>query len=117
MKNPPLHKSFWNAITGVISMLKSERNFQIEVFALIINLLLIVYLKVTELEAALIIVVSFTVLSLEILNTCVEKICDIIQPKYDIRIKIIKDMAAGSVILMALASVIVGVLIYAKYPF
>ena len=98
-------------------MLRSERNFQIEVLALIINLLLIVYLKVTELEAALILVVSFSVLSLEILNTCVEKICDIIQPEFDERIKIIKDMAAGSVFLMAMASVVVGVLIYSKYLF
>ena len=98
-------------------MLRSERNFQIEVLALIINLLLIVYLKVSELEAALILVVSFSVLSLEILNTCVEKICDIIQPDFDERIKIIKDMAAGSVFLMAMASVVVGVLIYSKYLF
>ena len=98
-------------------MLRSERNFQIEVLALIINLLLIVYLKVTELEAALILVVSFSVLSLEILNTCVEKICDIIQPEFDQRIKIIKDMAAGSVFLMAMASVVVGVSIYSKYLF
>ena len=98
-------------------MLKSERNFQIEVLALIINLFLIVYLKVTELDAAIILIVSFSVLSLEILNTCVEKICDIIQPDYDVRIKIIKDMAAGSVFIMALASIFVGVLIYAKYLF
>ncbi|MDQ0476471.1 diacylglycerol kinase family protein [Chryseobacterium sp. MDT2-18] len=115
MRKPPIHRSFWNAIKGVIWMLKSERNFQIEVLALLINLFLIVYLKVTEFEATIILVVSFSVLSLEILNTCVEKICDIIQPEYDERIKIIKDIAAGSVFLMAIASAIVGVLIYTKY--
>lgn len=96
-------------------MLKAERNFQIEVLALLVNLFLIVYLKVTEFEATIILAVSFSVLSLEILNTCVEKICDIIQPEYDERIKLIKDMAAGSVFLMAIGSVVVGVLIYAKY--
>ena len=117
MRKPPIHKSFGNAIKGAVWMLRSERNFQIEVLALIINLLLIVYLKVSELEAALILVVSFSVLGLEILNTCVEKICDIIQPDFDERIKIIKDMAAGSVFLMAMASVVVGVLIYSKYLF
>ncbi len=117
MRKPPIHKSFWNAISGVFWMLKSERNFQIEVFALLINLFLIVILKVSTVDAAIIIAVSFTVLSLEILNTCVEKICDIIQPDFDQRIKIIKDMAAGSVFLMAMASVVVGVLIYAKYLF
>ena len=117
MRKPPIYKSFWNAISGVFWMLKSERNFQIEVFALLINLFLIVILKVSTVDAAIIIAVSFTVLSLEILNTCVEKICDIIQPDFDQRIKIIKDMAAGSVFLMAMASVVVGVLIYSKYLF
>ena len=117
MRKPPIHKSFWNAIKGTIWMLKSERNFQIEVLALITNLFLIVYLKVTETEAAVILVVCFTVLSLEILNTCVEKICDIIQPEFDERIKIIKDIAAGSVFIMAIASIFVGILIYAKYLF
>ena len=117
MRKPPIYKSFGNAIKGAVWMLRSERNFQIEVLALIINLLMIVYLQVSELEAALILVVSFSVLSLEILNTCVEKVCDIIQPDFDERIKIIKDMAAGSVFLMAMASVVVGVLIYSKYLF
>ncbi|MGA9211297.1 diacylglycerol kinase family protein [Kaistella sp.] len=117
MRKPPIHRSFWNAIKGLIWMLKSERNFQIEVLALIFNLFLIVYLKITEMEAAIILVVSFSVLSLEILNTCVEKIGDMIQPDYDERIKIIKDIAAGSVFLMAIASVVIGVLIYSKYLF
>ena len=117
MRKPPIHKSFWNAISGVFWMLKSERNFQIEVFALLINLFLIVILEVSTVDAAIVITVSFTVLSLEILNTCVEKICDIIQPEYDVRIKIIKDIAAGSVFLMAMASVVVGILIYSKYLF
>ena len=117
MRKPPIHKSFWNALTGVIWMLKTERNFQVEVLALLINIFLIVLLKVTELEAALILIVSFSVLSLEILNTAVEKICDIIQPEFDERIKIIKDIAAGSVFIMALTSVFVGILIYAKYLF
>lgn len=115
MRKPPFYKSFFNALHGVIWMLKSERNFQIEIFGLLINLFLLVYLKVNAFDSALILTVSFAVLSLEILNTCVEKICDIIQPEYDERIKVIKDIAAGSVLLMAIASVFVGILIYWKY--
>lgn len=98
-------------------MLKSERNFQIEVFALLINLFLIVFLKLNTVDAAIILIVSFAVLSLEILNTAIEKVCDIIQPKFDLRIKVIKDISAAAVVLMALASVVVGVLVYWKYLF
>ena len=98
-------------------MLKSERNFQIEVFALLINLFLIVFLKLNTVDAAILLIVSFAVLSLEILNTAIEKVCDIIQPKFDLRIKVIKDISAAAVVLMALASVVVGVLVYWKYLF
>ena len=102
---------------GVIWMLKSERNFQIEVFALLINLFLIVFLKLNTVDAAIILIVSFAVLTLEILNTAIEKVCDIIQPEFDLRIKVIKDISAAAVVLMALASVVVGVLVYWKYLF
>ena len=98
-------------------MLKSERNFQIEVFALLINLFLIVFLKLNTVDAAIILIVSFAVLSLEILNTAIEKVCDIIQPEFDLRIKVIKDISAAAVVLMAFASVVVGVLVYWKYLF
>ena len=98
-------------------MLKSERNFQIEVFALLINLFLIVFLKLNTVDAAIILIVSFAVLSLEILNTAIEKVCDIIQPEFDLRIKVIKDISATAVVLMAIASVVVGVLVYWKYLF
>lgn len=117
MRKPPFHKSVANSFRGVFWMLKSERNFQLEVFALLLNLFLIVFLKLNTTDAAVILIVCFAVLSTEILNTCVEKICDIIQPDFDPRIKIIKDIAAGAVVLIAIVSVLVGILVYVKYLF
>jgi len=96
-------------------MLTYERNFQIEVLAFFINLFLIFYLKLSAIDAALVLIVSFGVLAAEIFNTAVEKICDIIQPEFDKRIGFIKDISAGAVILMAVASVIIGILVYCKY--
>lgn len=98
-------------------MLKSERNFQLEVLAFFINLFLIFYLHLSGFDAILILIVSFGVLSAEIFNTAIEKICDFIQPEYDKRIGFIKDISAGAVILMAILSVVVGVLVYWKYIF
>ena len=115
MRKPPLHKSFGNAFRGIFWMLRSERNFQIEVFGLTVNLFLIIFLKLNASDAAVILTVCFAVLALEILNTCIEKICDIIQPEYDERIKIIKDISAGAVLLMTIGSLGVGAYIYLKY--
>lgn len=117
MRKPPIHRSFLNAFRGVFLMIKTERNFQIECLALLINLFLIFYLHLSSVDTALILIVSFGVLSAEIFNTAIERICDIIEPEFDRRIGFIKDISAGAVILMAAVSVIVGILVYWKYIF
>jgi diacylglycerol kinase (ATP) len=117
MQKTPIHKSFLNAFRGVFMMIKTERNFQIELFAFFANLFLIFYFNLNNTDTALVMIASFAVLSAEIFNTAIEKISDIIQPDFDKRIGFIKDIAAGAVVLTAIASVIVGVLVYWKYIF
>ena len=117
MRKPPFYKSIFHALSGIVWMLRSERNFQLEIFALLINVFLIVFLKLNYFDAALIMIVCFAVLSLEILNTAAEKICDVVQPEFDERIKIIKDISAGAVAFMSFGAVIVGILVYWKYIF
>ncbi len=115
MRKPPINRSFFNAFHGIFLMMQSERNFQIQIFALIINLFLIAFLKLSSVDASLILLCSFAVLSCEILNTSIEKICDIIQPEFDSRIKFIKDAAAGAVLFLTIAAILVALLIYPKY--
>ena len=98
-------------------MLRSERNFQLEILALLINIFLIVYLKLSPEHAAIIFLVCFAVLSVEMLNTAIEKICDFVHPGFSEHIGLIKDIAAGAVLLLAFVSVIIGLLIYPQYIF
>ena len=115
MRKPLLHISFLNAFRGIFIMMKTERNFQLESFAFLVNLFLIFYLHLSKADALLILIVSSGVLAAEIFNTAIEKICDIIQPEFDERIRFIEDISAGAVLLMAAVSVITGVLVYWKY--
>ncbi|MDN4031197.1 diacylglycerol kinase family protein [Chryseobacterium gambrini] len=115
MRKPPVHKSLRNAFRGVFLMMKHERNFQLEFAAFLVNLFLIFYLNLSSTDTILILMVSFGVLTTEILNTAIEKICDFVQPEFDKRIGFIKDISAGAVVLMAILSVIVGVMVYWKY--
>lgn len=117
MRKPPFHKSVLNSVRGLIWMLKNERNFQLEVLALMINIILILILNVKASEAALILILCAAVLSAEILNTAIEKICDIIEPNFDARIGIIKDISAGAVLLLSVTAIIVGLIIYPRYIF
>ncbi len=52
------------------------------------------------------------VMSVEGLNTAIEKIADFIQPNFDARIGLIKDIAAGAVFFAAITAVIIGLIIY-----
>ncbi|WP_323809013.1 diacylglycerol kinase family protein [Chryseobacterium formosus] len=117
MRKPPIHKSLLNAFRGIFLIMKSERNFQLELFAFAVNVFLIFYLKLSSIDTILILLVSFGVLVAEIFNTAIEKTCDFIQPEFDKKIGFIKDISAGGVILTAILSVIVGILVYWKYIF
>lgn len=48
------------------------------------------------------------VLSLEMMNTAIETLCDYIIPEKDPKIKLIKDISAGSVLIAAITSLIIG---------
>ena len=117
MRKPAFHISVLNSVNGIIRMLRSERNFQLEILALLINIFLIVYLKLSPEHAAIIFLVCFAVLSAEMLNTAIEKICDFVHPDFSDRIGLIKDFSAGAVLLLAFVSVIIGLLIYPQYIF
>ena len=80
-----------------------------------LNLFLIVFLGLSNTETALILLCCFFVLVTETLNTCVEKICDYIQPEFDSRIGIIKDLAGGAVMLATISAISVGALVYWPY--
>lgn len=115
MRKPPVHKSFLNAFRGVFLIMKSERNFRIELLAFAVNIVLIFYFRLSLYDTAIILLVSFAVLATEMINTSIEKMCDMVHPEFDKRIGFIKDVAAGAVLLMATASVVVGIIVYGKY--
>lgn len=55
------------------------------------------------------------VLSIEGLNTAIEKVADFIHPDYHERIGFIKDIAAGSVFFAAITAIIIGLIIYVPH--
>ncbi|WP_187478156.1 diacylglycerol kinase family protein [Amniculibacterium sp. G2-70] len=112
---PPFNKSILFAWKGLVYMVKSERNFKIEFLALLINVILIFLLDLNLVDAILILICCFTVLAAEMINTSVEKLCDFLHPTFHPKIGLIKDISAGAVFLLAILSVVVGVLVYLPY--
>jgi undecaprenol kinase/diacylglycerol kinase (ATP) len=104
-------QSFQYAFIGIWHTLKSQRNAQIHVgFALII-LIVGLWLKLSLTEWAIIVLTMGFVIATEMLNTVAEAAMDFATTDFDPQVKIVKDVAAGAVLVAAITSVIVGLLI------
>lgn len=78
-------------------------------------LLLVLFLRVSPLEFALLALSILFVLCAELLNTAVEAVVDLVSPGFHPLAKIAKDTAAGAVLMAACGAAIMGYLILAKY--
>ena len=112
MKNKKLINSFKYAFKGIISALLSERNMKIHdnIMALVIIFGLILNISVGEWFVC--IICFAIVISAEMFNTAFEQMVDIAMPEKDPRAKFVKDVAAGGVLVMAIASLVIGLIIF-----
>jgi diacylglycerol kinase len=100
------------AFLGLISAFKEERNFRIQVLAAALVTALMLVTGLNHIEIAILVLTMVVVLSLELVNSQIEKFLDILHPDHHPRVKIIKDFSAGAVLLSAIGSVLIGVLIF-----
>ena len=102
-------KSFGFAVTGIRTSF-SEQNFRFHVFAMVVVVVAGLLTGLTRIEWAIICIVIGLVLMAEMLNTAIEKVVDLASPDIHPLAKAAKDIAAGAVLVIALFSVIIGIL-------
>lgn len=112
MKNRNLIDSFGNAINGIIYTIKHERNMRIHIVALLGVFILSVFYRLTKTEFLIVCLTVGLVIVCELFNTAMEVLVDIIVDVYHPKAKIIKDVAAGAVLVAAIISLIVGYFIF-----
>ena len=103
------------AISGMFFLLKNEDSIKVQSICILLIVSLGYYFEITKNEWIIHIILIGFILTTEALNTVAEKICDYINPKYDDRIKLIKDISAGAVSFAVISSLIVLIIIY--YPY
>jgi diacylglycerol kinase len=107
-----LLKSFGFAFNGLKTAILKGRNFRIQ---LAIGILAVIAGWALGLNFAewldLVIVISL-VLILELINTSLEAIVDLVSPEIKEAAKVAKDVAAATVLIASIASVIIGVLLF-----
>lgn len=64
---------------------------------------------------ALLAVLCALIIALEMINTCVEKLCDLFCDRYDFSVKIIKDIAAAAVLAVSFPAVFTAVLFFLDF--
>ncbi len=107
-----LIKSFGNAFAGIGYFVGNDRNGKIHVAITLTVLAAGLAFKIVVVEWMLILLCIALVIGLEMLNSALEKLCDIVEPNYHATVKVIKDVSAGAVILAAIVSIIIGILIF-----
>jgi diacylglycerol kinase len=105
-------KSFGYAFEGIRTAFRQEPNFQIHVVIAILVIVFGTFLGLTPSEWLLLLYAIFLVLILELFNTSIEAIINLISPDIHPKAKIAKDISAAAVLLAAIQAVIIGGVIF-----
>ncbi len=112
-----LIESFKVAFKGLFYGARDEATFRAGLAISVVVIFLTFYFPLISIERAIIFLTIFVVLGMELINTQVERTTNLIDRNYNPEIKIIKDLAAGAVLLIVIVSAIVGGLIFIPYIF
>ena len=104
--------SFGHAFRGVGAALRSEVHLRFHAVATAAAVGLGFYLGISRLEWALVALAIGAVWAAELLNTAVEALVDLASPDYHPLAGKAKDVAAGAVLVVAAAALVVGLLVF-----
>ncbi|WP_409270695.1 diacylglycerol kinase family protein [Neobacillus sp. SCS-31] len=107
-----LLKSFGYAITGILTAAQKERNMQIHIAAGFAAVCLSIFFSISKMEWLFILLAIGGMLALELMNTAVERVVDLVTKDFHPVAKQAKDIAAGAVLVYACLSILIGVIIF-----
>ncbi|WP_306480082.1 diacylglycerol kinase family protein [Mediterraneibacter sp.] len=111
----PLHESFGYAFEGIWTGIRKERNMKIHCLAVIAVTAAGTFLHIKPVEWCICLLLFGLILSLELVNTAVEAVVDLVTEEKKPLAKIAKDTAAGAVLVSAIAAAIIGCIIFIPY--
>lgn len=111
-KSKNVISSFKYAFQGMFSALKTERNLKIHVTIMMLVIIAGIVLKISKIEWIICIILFGLVIGGEMFNSAIETVVDIAMPDINPKAKFAKDAAAGAVLVFAIASAIIGFMIF-----
>jgi len=110
-----LCNSFTYAVAGIRQLVHEEFNSKLVGLAGLFVIFLIVVFPLRQWEVVILLILVFAVWVLEILNSILERMADMLKPRLHSGIKAVKDMMAGVVLLSSLGALIIGLIIFIPY--
>jgi diacylglycerol kinase len=108
-------KSFRYAFSGILHSLYHEANFRIQIVITIFAVIGGLYFQISPSEWSVLIIAFASLLSAEVLNTSIENFADFLIPKKSEVVRVVKDLAAGFVLINAVACFLILIIIFGKY--
>ncbi|MFR2561527.1 MAG: diacylglycerol kinase family protein [Anaeromassilibacillus sp.] len=105
-------KSLKYALRGIVYCINNERNMRIHTVAVLYVLAFSPFFEMSRARYAILLVTFALVLMAETFNTVAEELCDLVAPSFHPVVRIVKDMAAGGVLICAGFAVGVGVCLF-----
>jgi diacylglycerol kinase len=97
---------------GIRLLIEREQSFRIQVLVTVAVTVLAFVLGVSRAEAAVLVVVTGSVLVLELLNSAVERLVDLFKPRIHEYAEEVKDIMAGAVLMGSIGAAVVGVIVF-----
>lgn len=104
--------SFRNALIGIKTAYKSQKNLRAHIFIGFIVIIFSVFLKVSIVEWLILLLTILVVVITEIFNTALEFTVDLFSTEYSKQAKKAKDVSAAGVLITAFSAILIGIIIF-----
>ena len=111
-KKDPLYKSFGYAFAGIFAVVTKERNMKIHCAAVVCVMIAGLVFHISPIEWCICLTLFGLVMALEMVNTVVEAVVDLVTEERKPLAKLAKDAAAGAVLIAAIMAAIAGMIIF-----
>lgn len=111
-KKNPLYKSFGYAFEGIFAGIRKERNMKIHCTAMVLVIIAGAWFKISALQWCICFLLFGLILALELVNTALEAVVDLVTEERKPLAKLAKDTAAGAVLIAAIMAAVIGCIIF-----
>jgi len=105
-------KHFKYALHGLLAALRTEKNLRFHLVSAIVVSAAGIFFKIEAVEWIFVASCISSVITAELFNTAIEKVCDVFTKEQHTQIKFIKDVSAAAVFITSAGAAVTGFVIF-----